>query len=137
MTFLLVEQAFFATLWLVVSMVSACASASGHRLGIGPERPKVERDDVVVYRTFDQVPGPFEEVAIIAGTGNQFASEGNVMDAMKSKAGKLGANGIVIAPGESTVTRTGGLWEARGLKGEAVAIYVYPGGEQEVDGGDE
>lgn len=121
---------------VLLVLLTACATASGHRIGSGKNYKQVARDQVHIYRTFDQIPShcSFEEVALVAGTGSEFATEGNVYDAMKQKAGDLGANAIVLGEGDQTMHTTGGLLKPRELKGEAVAIRVFKQGCPEFGG---
>ena len=45
--------------------VVACVTTNATRLGGGPIRPKVEPQDVLIYRSAEQVPGRYEEIAIL------------------------------------------------------------------------
>lgn len=122
-----------ALLALLVLVASACATTSATRLGTSQARPPVEDwKSVVVYRTAEQVPGEFEEVAILTGKGSEdWVDEEDVMNSMKKKAASLGANGIILNSSEEGAIQrsTGGLFTEDQLRGQSVAIYVRSSSE--------
>lgn len=114
-----------------LSLVTACVSTQAVRLGTAPARPPVPADQVAIYRSAEQVPGRFEEVALLSSSGDQsFTSESQMYASMRKKAGQLGANGVILqqVKDASTAAQIGaslGL-SAADRKGKAVAIFVHP-----------
>ena len=73
---------------LVVSL--ACVSTNATRLGTSPIRPAISPDVVAIYRTAAQVPGKYEEVALLNSTGeSSWTNEEKMMNSMRKKAGEL------------------------------------------------
>jgi TonB family protein len=100
-------------------------------LGTAGLRPQLLPQQVAIYRSFDQVKGPYEEVALLHSTGEAgFSSEAQMYDSMKAKAAKLGANAIVldsvIEPSAGAKVAAAFLGTPAERKGKAVAIYVVP-----------
>jgi hypothetical protein len=60
---------FFALVASLIFVVS-CVAVNVTRLGTGPARPQIPADQVAFYRTADQVPGSYEEVALLNGRGD-------------------------------------------------------------------
>lgn len=115
----------------VFLFAAACVSTQAVRLGTAPARPPVAADQVAIYRTADQVPGRYEEVAMLSSSGDQsFTSESQMYGSMRKKAGQMGANGVILqqVKDASTAAQIGaslGLSSAD-RKGKAVAIFVFP-----------
>lgn len=112
--------------------ISACVSTKAVRLGKAEIRPPISADQVVVYRTADQVPGKYEEIALLTSTGeSMWTSEEGMWKSMKKKAGKLGANAIILdamsepSAGAKVASVFLGVGGAQ-RKGNAIAIYVFP-----------
>jgi len=123
---------FIAVLFLLVILTMNCVSTQAVRLGSGPYRPEVPWNQVIVYRTADQVPGKYEEVALISAKGDSLWTEEEQMyKEMKKKAGKLGANAIILdamsEPSQATQVVSYWLLGVGGQRrGKALAIYVLP-----------
>jgi hypothetical protein len=122
----------FASLVFLVS----CVAVNVTRLGAGPDRPQVPAGQVSVYRTADQVPGRYEEVALLNGRGDSmWSSESAMFRRMKKKAGRLGANAIILdALSEpSAAAKIAGAVLGVGVerKGRAIAIFVHPPQEEQ------
>lgn len=128
--------------WVLFFAFTGCVSTSATRLGTAPIRSAIDSDSVVIYRTADQVPGRYEEVALLNAEGDHtFAKEERLYNKMRKKAASLGANAIildsVIEP-EREDRMSGKWWLELGhtiysnvinppnRKGKAIAIYVYP-----------
>jgi hypothetical protein len=117
---------------MAVCLLAACAGTSAVKIGTAPARPVVKPDQVAVYRAADQVPGKYEEVALLTFTGDSvFSSEKNMWNSLKKKAGKLGANAIILdAVSEpkdgAKIASMVLLGFGPDRKGKAIAIYVYP-----------
>jgi hypothetical protein len=121
---------------LVVLMISlifvaACVSVNATRLGTGPYRRPVPTEEVAIYRTADQVPGKYEEVALLNAAGDStWSSEAGMFNQMKKRAGKLGANAIILdavsepSAGAKIAGAIFGVGAER--KGKAIAIFVFP-----------
>jgi hypothetical protein len=115
----------------LTAFVVACVSTQAVRLGSGPIRPPVPADRVAIYRTADQVPGKYEEVALLSSSGDySMTSEEEMYKSMRKKAGELGANAVILdAVSEPS---TGGkvahaIFGVGGERtGKALAIYVLP-----------
>lgn len=122
--------------------LTGCVSASATRLGKAAIRPAIDPETVVIYRTADQVPGRYDEVALLNAEGDHtFAKEERLYSKMRKKAASLGANALildsVIEP-EKDERMSGKWWLEIGhavytsvinppnRKGKAIAIYVYP-----------
>ena len=84
-----------------------------------------------MYRTASQVPGKYEEVAMLNSTGNTgMTNEEQMFNSMRKKAGQLGANGIVLdgisEPSAGAKVAGAVLGTGAERKGKAIAIYVFP-----------
>ena len=94
-------------------------------------RPKISADAVRVYRTADQVPGRYEEVALLnSEDGIALSTQAQMVDGMKEKAASLGANAIILESisepsAEARVLAVKNKTPAE-RTGKAVAIYVLP-----------
>lgn len=118
-----------ALLW-----VMGCATRTdATMLSTGQVRPPVPMDQVVVYRTADQVPGKYEEIALLHSTGDTRFAEARLYQSMKKKAGSLGANGIILdavsEPGAGAKVAAAIFGMGAERKGKALAIYVHPPGQ--------
>ena len=115
----------------VAALVVACVQTNAVRLGNAPVREPVAEDHVVVYRTADQVPRRYEEVALLNARGeSSWTNEEKMFNSMRKKAGEMGANGIIldaiIEPGAATKVAGAILGTGAERKGKAIAIYVFP-----------
>jgi hypothetical protein len=84
---------------------------------------------VVLYRTTAQVPGRYQEVALLYSDGTTgWTNEAGMLKSMRTKAGALGANGVLLdgISEPSAVVKV--LASVVGLgaerKGKAIAIFV-------------
>ena len=78
-------------------LASACVSVSASRLGAGTPYPEVPKGRVLVYDTEADVPGEFEKVALLYVSGDaNTISHRQMIEAARKKAGRLGANAIVL-----------------------------------------
>lgn len=120
-----------------LAILAACVTTNATRLGSGPIRPKIPAEQVVLYRTAEQVPNRYEEIAILHSEGEvSWTDEADMYESMKKKAAELGANAIILdALSEpSAGAKVAGAFLGTGAerKGKAIAIFVYP--EQAGDG---
>ncbi|MEN6560902.1 MAG: hypothetical protein ABFD52_09025 [Acidobacteriota bacterium] len=122
------QLAIFALLVLCVS----CVSTNAVQIGTAPRRAAVPWTQVAVYRTADQVPGKYEEVAMLVSTGDAlWTNEAAMWNSMKKRAGKMGANAIILdamsEPGAGAKVAAAFLGVGGAdRKGKAVAIFVLP-----------
>jgi len=122
--------------WVALAAIAifcaACMSTSAVNIGTTIKHPKVFWEKVVVYRTADQVPGKYEEIAMMITTGSAlWTSESRMWKAMQKKAGDLGANAIILdalsEPGAGAKVAAAFLIvPGADRKGKAIAIYVFP-----------
>lgn len=112
-------------------LTAGCVSTNAVRLGGGPLRPPTAEDRVVIYRTSEQVPGKYEEIALINASGeSSYTNEEQMFKAMRKKAAELGANAIVLEavnePGAGAKVAAAIFGVGANRKGKAIAIYVFP-----------
>jgi len=110
-------------------VLGSCVSVNAVRLGPSVYRPPVPTDQVIIYRTADQVRGEYEEIALLNAEGDtSFTNESEMIEAMTKKAGQLGANGIILdaisEPSAGTKLAGAVLGWTVDRKGKAVAIFV-------------
>lgn len=118
---------------LVMIFAAGCATTSAVRLGdTHVTRAPVPWEDVVVYREASQVPGDYDEIALLHSTGDwTWSNESTMYDSMRKKAGKLGANAIILdamtepSAGAKVASAIFGVGGAE-RKGKAIAIFVHP-----------
>lgn len=85
-----------SAVWLGL-ILSGCINTSAVKLGSLVQFPPVEPADVQVFQKEDDVTGKYDKVALITAEGNySYANDERMVKAMKKKAGKLGANAIVL-----------------------------------------
>lgn len=109
----------------------ACVQTNATVLNPGAlDRPELCAEAVVIYRTPDQVPKPFEEIAILNASGeSSWTSESGMLNAIRKKAASLGGNGVLLGQvkNPSAGAEVAGAFLGTGARrrGEAVAIYVH------------
>ena len=119
-----------ATASAVVLGACARATVTSSPLADAPRRPAVHPDSVVVYRRANDVPGPYAEVALVSARGDfTVVSDGAVVRALRKEAGRLGANGLLLAGVQAPhgVAKVAGVLYGGPLasrEGQAVAILV-------------
>ena len=95
---------------------------------------------VKLYTVADRVQQPYREVALLTGTGaTGYSNEGELIESMREKAAKVGANGIILAGidepsamekiagqvAQTAADAAGQITQiAAERKGRAMAIYV-------------
>jgi hypothetical protein len=92
-------------------------------------------ESVAIYRTAQQVPGKYEEVALLHSKGPSTATnEPQMFESMKVKAAEMGANAIILdaisEPSAGAKIAGAFLGYAPERTGNAIAIYVYPPGQE-------
>ena len=110
---------------------AACVTTNATRLGGTVARPAVPTSAVVIYRSANQVPGRYEEIALLNSKGESgLTDEAAMFKSMQKKAGELGANAIILdavsepSAGAKVASAVFGTGAER--KGRAIAIYVFP-----------
>lgn len=114
-------------------LATGCVQTNAVRLGPSPSRAAVPEAEVFIYRTAEQVPRRYEEVALLNSTGeSNWTNEAAMFKSMQKKAGGMGANGIILdavneaGAGAKVAAAIFGVGTQR--KGKAIAIYVFPEG---------
>jgi hypothetical protein len=155
------KKTVFPILLASIIFLTSCVSVSVTRLGTNPVRPPIPVDQVKVYKTKDEVPSRYEKLARLNGKVNTtWSSESALVKRMKKKAGRIGANAILLdelsepaaavdpilidslgeltavldVPGEvSAAVDLVGAFLGMGVKrkGRATAIYVTPAREDQ------
>ncbi len=120
------------TVVVALALASAgCVRTSTIALAPGQAHPAVPQSEVFVFLAEKDVPGPYEKLALItaeAATG--WTDERQMVDALKKKAGKMGANGIILGdirePSAGEKIAAAVLNAEAMRQGEAVAIRFAP-----------
>ena len=82
---------------LAAVLLGGCVSVQATRIGTPVQYPAVPREHVLVYRTEDEVTLPFERIALLFVEGDaDVTNERQMIDAARKKAGRLGANAVVL-----------------------------------------
>lgn len=87
------------TLVLLTSTVllGGCVVTNSTRLGGGPALRPIPVSSVAIYRTAAQVPGTYEEIALLNSEGSAgLTNEQQMHDSMRREAAALGADGIIL-----------------------------------------
>jgi hypothetical protein len=122
-------------LFLVSLMLfSGCVTTTATRLGTSMLHPPLMSNDVAIYRTAAQVPGQYEEVALLYAKGPAtMTNEPQMFESMKTKAAEMRANAIILdaisEPSAGAKIAGAFLGYAPERQGNAVAIYIYPAGQ--------
>jgi hypothetical protein len=114
---------------LAIVLPSGCVSTNAVRLANAGTYPEVEPEQVQVFLTEADVKVEYEKIALINASGeSNFTNEEGMIKAMQKKAGKLGANAIIL--GEIKDASAGAKVAAAVLgtgtqrKGQVVAIRL-------------
>ena len=123
---------------LATLVLTGCmpVSTRATRLGLGPNHPPVAAQDVIVYSATDQIPGKYEDVAIlVSSVEHRPETHEQMLASMRRKAGELGANAILVHTLDGR-TRSEVARALAGVntvqKGTAIALYVYPAAKRQV-----
>lgn len=114
----------------VALLLSACVRTNAVRLG-GQTYPAVPADQVQVFLSEDDVDVPFERIALINAKGEaSYTDEAKMINAMRKKAGEMGANAIILGeikePSAGSKIAAAVLGTGAERKGQVVAIRVRP-----------
>ncbi len=113
-----------------------CVYTTATMLGTAShKREPIEPKFVKLYTTAAQIKGKYEEVALLHSEGEvTLRNEALMYESMREEAGKLGANGIILdAMSEPSAGAKIAAWVLSVpayRKGKALAVYVYPEGEE-------
>jgi hypothetical protein len=107
---------------LALGMVAACTSMRVDRLNSGSPRAAVPADSVRLFFSPQYVPGRYEQIALLGRDIDWYHDhERRTYRLLKTKAGELGANAVLIAslslPDRPNEIRI-----------QAIAIYFHPRG---------
>ena len=90
---------------------------------------------VKLYRTADQVPGKYEEIALLHSAGDYaLTNEPRMYESIQKKAVEMEANGVILdaisEPSAGAKIASVFLGVSAARTGKAIAIYIYPPGEE-------
>jgi len=115
----------------LLASLTACVTTNATRLGTGAALAPVPVESVAIYRTASQVPGKYQEVALLNSKGeSSWTDEAAMFRSMRKKAAELGANGIILdavsepSAGAKVASAIFGTGAER--KGRAIAILILP-----------
>lgn len=117
-------SAIFLALFLV-----GCVNTSATMLS-GKTYSELSPEEVTIYLSEDDIPGEFERVAILNARGStSMTNEQQMYKALRKRAAKIGANGILHAeldePGTGAQIAGAVFGTGTSRKAEMVAIYVH------------
>jgi hypothetical protein len=117
---------------LAAAALSGCISTNATMLGgtmVGAGTVATDPESIAVYRTADQVPSSYKELALLNSTGGSLiTNERQMFNSMKKEAAKAGANGIILdaitepSPAVQVAAAIFGVGANR--KGKALAILI-------------
>jgi len=124
---------------VILILTASCISTQVVRLGANsPQRPEVYWSQVAVYLTPEQVPGKYQEIAMLeVSVSAVWRREGALISALQKEAAKLGSNAIILDSINEppAIVKLADLYFflclASRSKAQAVAIYVLHEGSQE------
>lgn len=116
-----------------VILTAACVTTNAAVMNERLVRPSINADSVVLYRSPQEVPRRYDEVAIPNSKGDaELTDEAKMYNSMRKKAAELGANGVILEntkgpppPGTDTKVAKALLGTGANRKGAAIAIYVH------------
>lgn len=116
---------------LLLALVSACVQTKAVMLNPTAQRfPEISPDSVRIFTSEAELESlEFTRVALIEATGSgEFTSQSGMIEAMRKKAAKLGANGVLLPqinePGAGAKVAAAFLGTGTERKGNAVAIHI-------------
>ena len=111
-------------------VLGGCVSTSTTMLAGGPPMAATDPASVTIYRTAEQVPGPYREIALLDLVGDANSTNHTQMyNSMRNEAGKVGANGIILdamsepGAGAQVAAAIFGVGGAN-RRGRAIAVLV-------------
>jgi hypothetical protein len=111
---------------------TACVSTNAVLLDSNNVLPPLPPSDVIIYQTIEDIPFKYKKIAIISARGSSiYTDEAGMINAMREKAGKLGANGLVLQEikDASAGAKVAGAIFGVGTNrtGNCTAIYLFKG----------
>ncbi len=86
-------------IFLLTLFLGGCVFTSATRLNNNEELPEQLYEDVIIYLDEESIEGDWEEVAILHGEADAvWTDQARLLRAMKRRAAKVGANGILFEP---------------------------------------
>lgn len=111
-------------------LLAACVSTNVTSLSTGTY-PPLQPEQVVIYLQEEDVPGPYEKIALIHARGDYATTDERAMfKQVRKRAARLGANGVLLqrvkepGTGEKVAHHILGIGADR--RGEMIAIWVEP-----------
>lgn len=111
--------------------LSACVTTKSTMIGgsVAPAAASLQPEQIVVFRTAEQVGRPFREVAVLNSTGEStFTDIAQFHVSMQREAARLGANAIILGSTKepSTGAEIAGAFLGTGArrKSDSIAILV-------------
>lgn len=116
---------------LALIAASACVNVNAMRLGPVRDYPPVHQDNVFVYQDETDIEGEFDRVAVIYVDGDaSTTNQRQMINAARKKAGRLGANAIVLGrfrdPSTLTQIAAAVLDVSVSRRAEFLAVRVQP-----------
>ena len=115
----------------LLAALTGCVTTNATRLGTGTTLAPVPVESVAIYRTASQVPGKYQEVALLNAKGeSSWTDEAAMFRSMRKKAAELGANAIILdavsepSAGAKVASAIFGTGAER--KGRAIAVLILP-----------
>ncbi len=113
----------------VLFVATACVRTNATVLDPNLKLVRMCPDAVRLYTTPAKVPAQYQEVALLHSSGESgWSDEEDMLESMREKAARLGANGIILdnIDEPSALTKVIGTVAKTGSerKGKALAIYI-------------
>lgn len=114
---------------LVAVIFAGCVQTTATMLS-SKNYPELTPEEVTIYLEESDIPAEFEKLALLNATGSTaHTNEQQMYEAMKKRAAKIGANGILFQPidepGQGAKIAGALLGTGTNRKAEMVAIYVH------------
>ena len=78
-------------------VLGACTSTGAVLLGGTDPYPETDPYEVRVFLSEDEVPGDYERIALVtARSDSEWTDEADLIRAMRKRAARLGANGLIV-----------------------------------------
>jgi uncharacterized protein with beta-barrel porin domain len=111
--------------------IAGCVSTTATMIGgsVAPLAATLQPEQIVIYRSAEQVGKPFREIAIMNSTGEStFTDVAQFHVSMQKKAAALGANAVILGTTRepSTGAEIAGAFLGTGArrKSDSIAIFV-------------
>lgn len=113
----------------MLAVAAACVRTNATVLDPNLKLVRMCPDAVRLYTTPAKVPAQYQEVALLHSRGeSNWSDEEDMLESMREKAAKLGANGIILdnIDEPSALTKVIGAVAKTGTqrKGKSLAIYI-------------